>query len=179
MPKFIGWVPTHLDCLDIFFDLAPVTLSDIVYDLGSGDGRLLFEALEKGAGNCVGIDLDSKLISAAREEAENKKVANRITFIEDDILNVNLSKASVIFYYLFPSASAALRPKFEKELKTGTRIVVEDFEIPGWKPVEVRRKGYSAFYLYHMPPQKTKDYDSILTNVHYDPYEQPYYPTYY
>ena len=145
MPKFIGWLPTQQDCLDIFFELTPVSSSDIVYDLGSGDGRLLFKVLEKGTGKCVGIDIDPERICAAMKEAENRQVTDRITFIEADILNVDLSEATLILCYLFPSASAVLRPKFEKELKQGTRIVMEDFEIPGWKPIEVKGKGYSNY----------------------------------
>ncbi|MBN2077312.1 MAG: hypothetical protein JW762_17330 [Dehalococcoidales bacterium] len=63
MPKFVVWVPTMSEFINGFFELAPVSSSDVVYDLGSGDGRLLFAALEKGAGRCVGIDIDSKKVS--------------------------------------------------------------------------------------------------------------------
>ena len=172
--KFIGWVPTQTEYLDTFFELAPVSASDIVYDLGSGDGRLLFKALEKGAGKCIGVDIDPERIRVASETAVSKKVAGRITFIEADVMTVGLSEASVILCYLYPSASAALRPKFEKELKQGTRIVMESFAVPGWKPVAVREKNYRYFYLYTMPPQKTPDYENAISSLSYDFYSDPY-----
>jgi SAM-dependent methyltransferase len=168
MPKFIGWVPTQPEYLDIFFELAPVSASDIVYDLGSGDGRLLFKALEKGAGKCIGVDIDPECVIAATKAADVQKVADRITFIEADVLTVDLSAASVILCYLYPSASAALRPKFEKELKKGTRIVMESFAVPGWNPYATREKNYRNFYLYSMPPERTPDYDTAISTASYD-----------
>ena len=66
MPKFIGWVPTQPEYFDSFFELTPVTSADIVFDLGSGDGRLLFAAAERGAGKCIGIDIDPERINAAK-----------------------------------------------------------------------------------------------------------------
>ena len=73
-----------------------------------------------------------------------------------------------MFCYLFPTASAALRPKFEKELKDGTRIVMESFPIPGWKPVKSGDRNGRSFYYYTMPPERTSDYDSVNTNPTYD-----------
>jgi hypothetical protein len=85
-------------------------------------------------------------------------------------MKVDLSDASVITCYLFPTASAALRPKFEKELKGGTRIVMESFPVPGWKPVKTAEVNMRNFFLYTMPPEKTADYDSINTDVG-EPYD--------
>jgi len=151
-----------------------VSSSDIVYDLGSGDGRLLFKALEKGAGKCIGVDIDPERIRAANEIAESKKVADRITFIEADVMTVDLSEASVILCYLYPSASVALRPKFEKELKQGTRIVMESFAVRGWKPMVIKEKNYRYFYLYTMPPEKTPDYENVISSLSCDFYSDPY-----
>ncbi len=175
MPKFIGWVPTQPEYLDTFFELVAVSSSDIVYDLGSGDGRLLFKAVEKGAGKCIGIDIDPEKVVEARKAAENRNVADRVTFIEGDIMDVDLSDASVILCYLYPSASAALRPKFERELKQGTRIVMESFEVPGWKPIEVKENNYRKFYLYKMPPERTPDYETATSTTSYDSFDDPYY----
>jgi predicted RNA methylase len=155
MPKFIGFVPTPDDCVDGFFELATVSSSDVVYDLGSGDGRLLFAALEKGARQVVGVELDAELVRLARETAENKGVADRATFIEADVLDVNLANATLVLCYLFPTASEALRPKFESELKQGTRIVMEAFRIPGWKPLKTTDRGSESFYLYVVPAEAT------------------------
>jgi ribosomal protein L11 methylase PrmA len=152
MPKFILWVPTMSEFIDGFFELAPVSFSDVVYDLGSGDGRLLFAAIEQGAGRCVGIDIDSKKVHEARELAREKGLDNRVTFIEGDFLNHDLSEATVILCYLFPEALRTLRTKFERELKPGTRIVSEVFTVPKWKENKVKEVNRKNFNLYIMPP---------------------------
>jgi SAM-dependent methyltransferase len=175
MPKFVKWVPTRLECIDPFFELAPVSSSDIIYDLGSGDGRLLFAALEKGAGKCIGIDIDPERVNASREIAKNRGLAEKLTFIEGDVLEQDLSAASIILCYLLASASAALRPKFENELKSGTRVVMESFPVPGWKPAKTKEINGRSFYLYIMPPEKTEDYDSVLLDTAYE-YEWFYWP---
>ena len=102
MPSFIGFFPTPHEYIDAFFELAPVSPSDVVYDLGSGDGRLLFAALERGAGRAVGVDLDPERIRVAREIARSKGLESKVTFIEADLMDVSLaddftvlSKASV------------------------------------------------------------------------------------
>ena len=87
MPNFVLWVPTMSEFIEGFFELSPVSSSDVVYDLGSGDGRLLFAALEKGAGKCVGIDIDAKKVNEARELAREKRMDSKVTFIEGDFLD--------------------------------------------------------------------------------------------
>lgn len=164
VPKFISWVPTEPEYITLFFELAPVSSSDIIYDLGSGDGRLLFAALEQGAGKCVGIDIDSERVNASREAAKNKGLDNNITFIEGDVMEQDLSTASVILCYLFTTASAALRPKLENELRPGTRVVVESFPVPGWKPVKIKEINGRSFHLYIMPPEKTENYESSIAD---------------
>lgn len=154
MPKFVPWVPTMSEFINGFFELAPVSFSDVVYDLGCGDGRLLFAALENGAGKCVGIDIDTKKVNEAKALASEKGVENKVTFIEGDFLNQDLSEATVILCYLFPEALRALRPKFERELKPGTRIVSEVFTVQKWKENEVKEVNRKNFNLYIMPPEK-------------------------
>src|SRR4030042_2034931 len=154
MPKFVKWVPTPPQLIDTFFELAPGTADDVVYDRGSGDGRLLFSALEKGAGRCVGIDIDPDCVNTARETAKNKDLYQKVTFIEGDVLEQNLSEASVIFVYLIQSGIAFLRPKFETELRPGTRIVIETYSVQGWKPVTMKEAGKRFFYLYVTPPER-------------------------
>jgi SAM-dependent methyltransferase len=172
MPKFIGWVPTQDEYINTFFDLAPLSASDVVYDLGSGDGRLLFAALEKGAGKCVGIDIDPEQVNTARESARKKGLDGKVRFIEADVLATDLSSASVILCYLYPTASAALRSKFENELKPGTRIIMESFPVPGWKPAKVGETKVRNFYSYTMPPEKTEDYESAIGNLNFEPFDE-------
>ena len=159
------WVPTPTTLIDTFFELAPVTANDVVYDLGSGDGRLLFTALEKGAGRCVGIDIDQDCLNAARNTAKEKGLDDKVTFIKGDVLEQDLSEATVIFVYLIQSGIAFLRPKFETELQPGTRIVIETYSVQGWKPAKVIEAGKRFFYLYVTPPERTPDYDPEPSNT--------------
>ncbi|MFH1639299.1 MAG: class I SAM-dependent methyltransferase [Chloroflexota bacterium] len=156
MPSFIGYVPTPPEHIEGFFELVPVAPSDVVYDLGSGDGRLLFSALERGAGKVVGVELDPERIHVARDTAESRGLLDRATFLQADVMDVNLSDASVVLCYLSTSASSALKTKFQSELRPGTRVVMETFSVPGWKPVKTANRGYKEFYLYIMPPLSTE-----------------------
>ena len=161
MPSFIGFIPTPQEAVDGFFELAPVSSSDVVYDLGAGDGRLLFAALDKGAGRAVGIELDPECVRTVREIARSKGLDGRIEFLEADMMEVNLADASVVLCYLSYQASAVLKPKLESELKPGARVVMEGFPVPGWQPARTISGGYNTeffleypgYYLYTMPPQ--------------------------
>lgn len=157
MPSFVGYVPTHPDHLNAFFELAPPSSSDVVYDLGSGDGRLVFAALDHGVGRAIGIELDADLVKKASASARKKGLDSKATFIHADLIEVKLCEATVVFSYLCPAAWLVLRDKFESELKPGTRVVVEAFPIPGWKAESTASRGYpdyyeiNEFYLYVMP----------------------------
>lgn len=167
MPKFIEWIPTQEQFINSFFQICPVSTSDVVYDLGSGDGRLLFAALGKGAAKCIGIDIDPDRVKVARKEARHLGVNNKVKFILADVMDVNLSKATVIFCYLCSTASTALKPKFEKELKPSTRIVMESFPIHGWKPIKENVTNGRDFYFYTMPPEKTGEQDTPVNHLQY------------
>ena len=167
MPKFISWIPTQLDFVDAFFELAPVSESDTVYDLGSGDGRLLLAALNKGAGKCIGIDIDPDRVNDGRNAAESKGCKDRVTFVEADVMDVDLSDASLVLCYLITAASAALKPKFAAELKPGARIVMESFPIPGWRPARTKETNGRVFYLYNIPPEVDESYQPTDTGSDY------------
>ena len=158
MGSFIAYVPTPFEHIRPFFELAPVSASDTVYDLGSGDGRLLFAALENGAGRAVGVELNPDHVQTARAKAKENGLEDKVTFINTDVMEADLSGATVIFCYLITAASAALKPKFEAELKPGTRVVMESFPVPGWKPVKTMPLEYKTFYLYQMPPEIDEKY---------------------
>jgi SAM-dependent methyltransferase len=153
MGSFISFVPTPFEDIDTFFELAPVASADIVYDLGSGDGRLLFTALEKGAGKAVGVELDPAYVREARETAKMRGLEDKVTFLQADVMDIDLTDATVVLCYLYPTASTALKPKFESELKLGTRVVMESLPIHRWKPVKTKEFGYKTFYLYRMLPE--------------------------
>jgi ubiquinone/menaquinone biosynthesis C-methylase UbiE len=164
MPKFVDWIPTQPEFFDGLFEICPVGPDDIVYDLGSGDGRLLFAALERGVGRCVGIEIIPDLVKKSNELAEKTCMSDRIKFIAGDILDVDISPATVIYFYMYSDASSALRPKFERELKPGTRLVVLSFPIPGWKPNRQVKKDGRDYFLYIMPFEKTADYETAIND---------------
>jgi 16S rRNA G966 N2-methylase RsmD len=167
MPSFIGYVPTPPEHIDGFFELFEISGTDVVYDLGSGDGRLLFAALDRGAGRAVGVDLDAELVKNATESARSKGLQEKVTFMNADVMDVNLSNATVVLCYLISQASAALRPKFEAELKPGTRVIMESFPVPGWKPAKTIYKDYKQFYLYVMPPEVSDEPVTDYSNINY------------
>ena len=165
MPLFEGFIPTPFEDIGHFFDLAPLSSADVVYDLGSGDGRLLFAALEKGAGKAVGIELNPLYIQKAREAAKTKGLEDKITFFETDVMKADLYEATVVLCYLFTTASKALKIKFESELKPGTRVVMESFPIPAWKPLRTTPEGFKQFFLYTMPPEITQNNRPVVFNT--------------
>lgn len=145
------WVPTRDELLPYIMNLAKVGSSDVLYDLGCGDGRIVVEAALRGAkGVCV--EVSKELILRAEERAKKMGVIDKITFINDDFFNVTLSDATVIYMYLLTSVNKMLKPKLGREVRIGARIVTLDFEIPGWRPVHIVRVslGYreATLYLY-------------------------------
>ena len=153
MGYFISFIPTAAEEVGNFFDLAPVSSADVVYDLGSGDGRLVFCAIERGAGKAVGVELNPARVQEARETAVKKGLESRVRFVESDLMDVSLSEATLVITYLFSTASTALKPKLEAELRTGARVVMESFPVHGWKPKRIKKLEHRTFYLYEMPPE--------------------------
>jgi len=133
----VPWVPTRDELLDFVMKLARVKPDDIFYDLGCGDGRVVIRAVKEGAQRGVCVEINPVLIERARENAKSANVIDRIVFLNEDFFRVPISDATVVYMYLLTSVNRALRPKLESELRNGTRIVTLDFEIPGWKPVQV------------------------------------------
>jgi ubiquinone/menaquinone biosynthesis C-methylase UbiE len=118
--------------------IARVGPGDVFYDLGCGDGRVVIEAAKRGAlGVCIEIRED--LIKQAIEAARAAGVVDRIRFIHGDFRYVDVSDATVVYMYLLTRVNEALRPKLERELRLGTRVVTLDFEIPGWKPIHIEK----------------------------------------
>ncbi|WP_228546744.1 class I SAM-dependent methyltransferase [Hyperthermus butylicus] len=134
----VPWVPTRRQLIDYVMRIARVGEGDIFYDLGCGDGRVAIEAARRGA-KAVCVELRKDLIEAAMENARKAGVYDRVKFVNDDFFKVPIGDATVVYMYLLTRVNAALKPKLEKELKVGTRIVTLDFAIPGWKPVHVER----------------------------------------
>jgi SAM-dependent methyltransferase len=147
----IHFVPTPQEVVDGMLKLARVTKNDVVYDLGSGDGRIVITAALNHGARGVGIDLDPKLIAEARESARKAGVSDRVAFIEGDIFETDISDATVVTLYLLSSINERLRPKLTSELRPGTRIVSHAFRMGDWQPdEEVVIAGRSVF-LWRVP----------------------------
>ncbi len=134
----VPWVPTRRELLRHIMRVAKVGPNDVFYDLGCGDGRVVIEAAKRGArGVCV--EIREELIKTAMENARREGVADRIRFIHGSFTDVDLRDATIVYMYLLTRVNKMLRPKLERELRLGTRVVTLDFEIPGWKPVHVEK----------------------------------------
>jgi precorrin-6B methylase 2 len=130
----IHYVPTPTNVVDVMLARAHVTSDDVVYDLGSGDGRIVVTAAKKYGARGVGVELDSKLIAEARENARKAGVGDRVRFIQGDLFKTDLSEATVVTLFLSPSVNLRLRSKLQRELQAGARIVSYRFPIADWRP---------------------------------------------
>lgn len=131
--------------------LARVTLDDVVYDLGSGDGRLVIAAARDFGARGVGVELDAKLVQDSRESALKGGVADRARFLWQDIFETDVRTATVVVLYLSPDLNLRLRPKLLRELRPGTRIVSHDFDMGDWRPDRTQRiKGPTREHLIHL-----------------------------
>jgi SAM-dependent methyltransferase len=130
----IHFVPTRQSLADAMLQLARVNANDVVYDLGSGDGRILITAAQKYGARGVGIELEPRLIRIARETAREGAVEHKVAFIEGDLFTADISPATVVTLYLSNTVNMRLEPKLKRELRPGTRIVSQRFPIGSWKP---------------------------------------------
>jgi SAM-dependent methyltransferase len=133
-PNLAPYMATPQEVVDRMLQLAEVSKDDVVYDLGSGDGRLVITAAKRYGARGVGIDIDPKLIAQSRANAKREGVAALVEFRQQDALTVDLSPASVVTLYLLSGANLKLRPTLQKQLKPGSRIVSHQFGMGDWVP---------------------------------------------
>jgi ribosomal protein L11 methylase PrmA len=147
----VVFVPTPQQVVDAMLKLAAVKPGDVVYDLGSGDGRIVIAAAKRKGVRAVGIDIDPKRIEEANANAKKAGVASRARFVQGDLFEADFSEASVVTLYLLPRLNEKLKPRLLAELKPGTRIVSHGFEMGDWKPDDVRSVGNTTIYLWTVP----------------------------
>ena len=138
-PPDVPYVPTPPAVVDAMLALARVTASDIVYDLGCGDGRIPIAVAQKYGARAVGVDIDPKRIEEAHENAKAAGVTGKVTFLNQDLFATDFSDATVVTLYLLPSINEKLIPKL-KALKPGTRIVSHAFDMGASWPPEARQE---------------------------------------
>lgn len=149
----VVYVPTPERVVETMMDLAQVGPGDVVYDLGCGDGRLVIAAAKRGAKKAVGVDIDPDRIREARENARSAGVADRVTFVEGDLFELDFSDASVVTLYLLPELNLRLRPKL-LALPAGTRVVSHAFDMGDWRPEETRRVEGKTVYAWTVPQRR-------------------------
>jgi len=126
--------PSAPEVVSAMLKLAGVTSSDVVYDLGSGDGRIPIEAARVHGARAVGVEIDPALVAQSREGARQAGVAARVRFVQQDLFAADISEATVVTLYLLPALNAKLLPKLNRELRPGTRVVSQSFDFGGPKP---------------------------------------------
>jgi len=142
----VPFVPTPPEVVDRMLEMAQVKSGDVIYDLGSGDGRIVIQAAKRYGVKGVGIEIDAGLVQRAKNNAFKEKVDHLVEFRLQDALAVDISPATVVTLYMLPEFNAKLRPIFEKQLRPGSRVVSHDFEIQGWVPDKVERIKGDVFH---------------------------------
>ena len=138
-PLDVPYVPTDDKIVALMLDMAKVKKSDVLFDLGSGDGRIPITAAKRFGTQGTGIDIDPQRIAEANENARKAGVTDRVRFIEGDIFDADIKNATVVTLYLLPDVNLRLRPKLLAELKPGTRIVSHNYDMGDWTPEKSQR----------------------------------------
>lgn len=140
MARVAPWVPSPPSIVRVALKAAWANRCDVLYDLGCGDGRVLvIAARDFGVRKAVGFEVDKLLAEAARIHAREYGVEDRVVVVEKDFFEADLREATLVYLYLFQSINERLKPKLERELRPGARVVALDFPVPGWVPVKVVR----------------------------------------
>jgi SAM-dependent methyltransferase len=148
--KDVPWVPTPDAAVDRMLAMAQVGPRDLVYDLGSGDGKIAIMAAKRFGARAVGVEYDPALLDVSREAARREGVANRVRFVQGDILEFDFREATVVTLYLLTTINVKLRPRI-LAMRPGTRVASHMFRMGDWQPDESARVGSSDVYLWIVP----------------------------
>jgi len=155
--KLAPYVRTPDRIMDRMLELANIKPGDTVYDLGCGDGRIVIAAALRYKAKAVGVEISPRLASQATAAIDKAGLQGRARIIQGDLLEADLTGADVVTIYLGTQLNAELRPRLEKYLHAGARVVSHDYAVPGWKAARVERtegKQGHVIYVYEMPPSK-------------------------
>lgn len=150
----VHFVPTPMPVVETMLSVAQVGKNDVIYDLGSGDGRLVITAAKRHGARAIGVDLDPDRIKESRNNADTAGVADEVRFIEGDLFETDLSDATVVTLYLLSTLNERLRPKLFEELRPGSRVVSHAFDMGDWKPdssLQVKDAYYANVYYWIIP----------------------------
>lgn len=154
--KDVPYLATPQRVVERMLQMAEVSENDIVYDLGSGDGRFVITAAQQFDARAIGIEIDPRLLEQARAQARFAGVMNDVEFRQESFFESDLSNATVVTLYLDPELNLRLRPKLFDELDPGDRVVSHDFDMGGWTPDRRATVGNSTIYLWTIPEEIPK-----------------------
>lgn len=146
----VPFVPSPDEVIEAMLKLAETTPQDTVYDLGCGDGRIVVMAAKQFGASSVGIDIDPDRIQEANQFARENGVTDKVKFREQDLFQADIHEATVVTLYLLTTVNRKLRPKLQKELKPGTRVVSHQFDMGDWKPEKRIEIGGRPIYLWRI-----------------------------
>ena len=159
----VVFVPTPYEAVDAMLKVAKTGKNDVVYDLGSGDGRIPIMAVQKyNATRAIGIDINPERIREAEANLKAAGVGDRVRFLNEDLFEANIGDATVVTLYLLPSLNLKLIPKLLADLKPGTRIVSHAFDMGSWKPEQTLNAGGSTVYFWTIPAKGTPEYTAAV-----------------
>lgn len=134
----VPFVPSPEPVVKTMLKLAKAGPNDVVYDLGCGDGRILITAVKEfNVKKAVGIEIREDKVKEAMDNVRKAGIEDKVVIIHGDMFKINISEATIVTLFLLTSVNEKLKPKLERELKKGTRVVSHEFRIPGWKPKEI------------------------------------------
>jgi ribosomal protein L11 methylase PrmA len=145
------YVPTPQELVEDMLRLADVKRGDVLYDLGSGDGRIPVTAAKKYGIRAVGIDIDPERIREAHANARRRGVAKLVTFRQQDLFTADFREATVVTLYLLPDLNLKLRPQLLQQLRPGTRVVSHQFDMGDWKPDKTLESNGRTVYFWVIP----------------------------
>ena len=148
------FVPTPQEVVDEMLRLANVKKGDVLYDLGSGDGRIPVTAAKKFGVRAVGIDIDPERIQEANENAKKNGVTNLVKFRNEDLFQADFHEATVVTLYLLPDLNVKLMPRLTEQLRPGSRIVSHQFDMGKWRPDKKVELSGRTIYLWTIPARK-------------------------
>lgn len=152
----VPYVPTPQEVVDEMLRVANVQKSDRLYDLGSGDGRIVITAAKRFGTRGVGVDLDPARVQEANANARKAGVTKLVEFRQQDLFKTDLRDATVVTLYLLPDINMRLRPKLFQELKPGTRVVSHAFDMGDWEPEKTLNVNGRTVYFWRVPPKSAQ-----------------------
>jgi len=162
----VPFVPTPEPVVRRMLTLADVRAGELVYDLGAGDGRILYSAVKDFDARAVGVELQESRYETIAKLIEREQLCNSAGVIRGNFFHTDLSRADVVTLYLLTSVNSMIKPKLERELKAGSRVVSHDFPIHGWVPIQVEKvrdrfSNTHTVYLYRLPTSLRHQSSSI------------------